>query len=64
MVPKFHWFGERMTGTSMEQMSRQTLDRWGQEGLIFMLFVGITGGVCVCLFIAAAMTGIEGNEFR
>ena len=29
-----------------------------------MLIFGIAGGVCVLLFLAAAMTGIEGNEYR
>jgi len=29
-----------------------------------MLIVGLAGGVCVLLFLAAAMTGIEGNEYR
>ncbi len=29
-----------------------------------MLILGIAGGIFVCLFIAAAMSGIEGNEYR
>ncbi len=28
-----------------------------------MLIIEIAGGVCLLLFIAAAMTGIEGNEY-
>jgi len=28
-----------------------------------MLIVAITGGIFVCLFIAAAMAGIEGGEY-
>jgi hypothetical protein len=29
-----------------------------------MLIIGIAGGIFMCLFIAAAMAGIEGNEYR